>query len=175
MKICDETKIKIFILFLLENLTEKIDRDTLTEIILYDQTVNYFIYCDCLKELEKGGLIEISPKENGGEICTVSPLGKQVLGSLEGELLEDVKRKLLVSASRLLAMKKNPASPAAGIVPGDGGFFLDMSLSAQGKRMMSLSLYLDSFEEAEEMKAAFFDSPEEVYAMILARLTGKYR
>ena len=57
MKTWDETKIKIYILYLIENIHVPLDMNTVTEIILFDGTVNYFIYSECIRELVKSGLI----------------------------------------------------------------------------------------------------------------------
>ncbi|MBE6552415.1 MAG: DUF4364 family protein [Ruminococcaceae bacterium] len=172
MKTWDETKIKIYILYLIENIHVPLDMNTVTEIILFDGTVNYFIYSECIRELVKSGLI-IMKEEGEKEICVLSPVGKQVLDAVDGEVMDDVKKKLLVSASRFLAYKSSPSIASASIIPGDGGCFLELSIESQEKKMMSLSLYLDNFDEAETMRMKFESDPQVLYSAILSILSGK--
>lgn len=172
MKTWNETEIKICILYLIENIHVPLDMNTVTEIILFDGTVNYFIYSECIRELIKSGLI-VMKEEGEKEICTLSPIGRQVLEAVDGEVMEDVKNNLLVSASRFLAYKSNPSQISTSIVPGDGGCFLELSIESQEKKMMFLSLYLDNFNEADEMRTKFESDPQTLYSAILTFLTGK--
>ncbi len=172
MKTWNETEIKIYILYLIENIHVPLDMNTVTEIILFDGTVNYFVYSECIRELIKSGLI-LMKEEGEKEICVLSAVGKQVLEAVDGEVMADAKKKLLVSASRFLAYKSNPSEVNASIVSGDGGCFLELSIESQEKKMMFLSLYLDNFDEAEEMRAKFESDPQLLYSAVLSILSGK--
>jgi len=174
MKTWDETKIKIYILYLLDNIKEELDLNTVTEMILYDGTINYFIYSECIRELIKSGLILLKgDKEEDTEKCVLSEVGKQVLDAVDEDVMEDAKRKLLVSASRYLAYRGSNPHVKTSITPGDGGYFLELNIESQEKKMFSASLYLDSFDEADEMRERFERDPKVLYSAVLSILSGK--
>ncbi|MEA4832191.1 MAG: DUF4364 family protein [Oscillospiraceae bacterium] len=171
-KICDEKKVKIFILFLLDRLNCRLSGETLTEIILWDGTINYFVYCDCLRALANGGLVDAQGEEYN-EAYSITPLGKSVLEEVESDVLEDAKKKLLVSAARLLAFNSRGSRVESSVKTLDsGGYELSCAIHDDRYSLFELKLYLDNRGEAENMSNRFDEKAESIYRGVLALLTG---
>ena len=54
----DKNDIKIFILYLLKNLKYPLDFNTISDIVVQDEFVNYFDFAECFAELLDSGTIE---------------------------------------------------------------------------------------------------------------------
>ena len=100
-KINEESTIKVIILFLLDELKTPLSFQTLTEIILWDGSVNYFIFADCLDNLAQKGAVD---KETVGKetLYSINSFGKDILENVSDLLKDSIKTQMLRSATRLL-------------------------------------------------------------------------
>jgi len=171
-RINDEYKIKIFILYMLDNLDGELTYDTLNEIVLWDGTVNFFIYCDCFDDLLKKGAIS-SKVVSGEEVYSITPMGKDILSAVEGDLLEQVKKKLLTSAARLLAFKKNGSRSSTEVTKYKDGYSLECKIQDNKRELLSIKLYLDNLIEAELLRSRFDEKSEVIYRGVVALLSGE--
>ena len=51
----NDEKIKILLLYLLKELDQKLDFQTISEIIVWDGSINYFVFTDCFNKLVENG------------------------------------------------------------------------------------------------------------------------
>lgn len=173
-KIVDDNKIKIFILYLLNKLDREMDFNTLSEIILWDGTINYFYFAECFTKLIASGLV-LKSGEESEEVYKITELGREVLKSVEGDILTDVKEKILRSTARLLAYKRSGSSINAEIEKLEEGCLLKCSITDNNYQLLDFKLYLDNVEEANIMKQSFNNRAEIIYRGIIALLTGEAR
>lgn len=172
-RINDDYHIKIYILYLFEKLVGPFSQQTVAEIVLWDGTVNYFVFMDCLESLKQTELLVVrGTGEQGEELYGISEKGSQLLESVENSLLEETKRKVLHSAARLLAYRKDGSEVHAEVLPEGEGYILHLSVADRRYPLLDMRVYLDHVEEAEYFKSRFDERADIVYRGVLALLSG---
>ncbi|MBR5538893.1 MAG: DUF4364 family protein, partial [Clostridia bacterium] len=102
-RLSNKNDIKIFILYLLQNIQYSLDFPTINDIVVQNEYVNYFDFAECFAEiLDMGHIIEeIEEDETTGEQKTlyrISPLGSAVVSQLQSGLLRSIRERSLKSA-----------------------------------------------------------------------------
>lgn len=169
----NKNDIKVFILYLLENIGFPLEYSVINDLILQDGFVNYFDFADCFAELlELGNIEEIS---QGDEVLyQISKQGITVAEAFEGRLMSQMKEKSLKSAIRLLSFRHRGTKISFDFdnLPNDR-FISHCVISENGDELMRVDLKLESRYQLEKIRANFYDKPEIVYRGILAVLTGE--
>ncbi len=171
-RINDESTVKVIILYILDQLKTPLSFQTLTEIILWDGEVNYFIFADCLQDLTQKGALEKKKEGEGEELYSITPFGKGILDNVSGVLLASMKSQLMRSATRLLAFKKTGKNVSSAVEPENEGFRLTCSIKDSKFDLLEVKLYLDNIEEAQMLQKRFDEKAEHIYRSILALLSG---
>ena len=106
VNLTEKFEIKVFILYLLKNLDEPLDYDTISEIVVQDGFVNFFDFADCFADLVDAGQIDAFFE---GELPTylISSTGREAVSNVETRLYNTVRDQALRSAQRLLALRKD--------------------------------------------------------------------
>lgn len=165
----DKNDIKIFVLYLLDNIHYPLDYDTINDIVVQDEFVGYFDFAECFAELLDAGHIKEEIK-NGIAMYCITDMGSQVAAQLQSSILAPIREKSLKSALRILSFQKSKAEIKCSVdLREDGKYDFRCSI-VENKTVptMELHLVVDSAERAEKMKLNFLDKPEVVYKGILA-------
>lgn len=171
--ISEKTDVKIFILFLLDNIGYPLDEETLSEIILENGYVGYFDFAECFSELTDEGHI-VSADALGKSYYAISDLGHAIASELQGGILAPIREKSLRSALRILSFKKKNATLHSDVYETDEKkFCVRCRICESGRDALDVSLTLDTKEKAEQVKRNFLENPEEVYRGIMAVLSGQ--
>ena len=89
-----DDQIKLIILYLLNALDDSYDFQTLSEIIIWDGAINYFVFSQCFDELLNTGLIEKIDQENEIKpFYRISEIGKISIQEVEDTLLTFIKER----------------------------------------------------------------------------------
>lgn len=166
--------VKIFVLYLMENINYPLDLVTLNDIVMQTDYVMYLDFAEGFNEMLDDGLIEsVGSDEEGSELYGVTARGKVVAGELKSDILDTVLDQSLTAAFRYLDFRRRGVSVSCDIekVP-DGSYTLHCSFTENGKILFSCELSLDSLSRAERMKHNFFDRPENIYRGINALFAG---
>ena len=173
-RINDDYTIKVIILYLLRELGRPLSFSTLSEIIIYDGKVNYFVFASCLVDLADRGMVD-RVTEGKSDVYSINKLGLELLSDVEDGLLDSVKTRMLRSAARLFAFNRSGSLINSEIVPKNDGFDLICTIKDNKYDLVELKLYLDTKEEAAYLKSHFDDNAEIVYRGILALLSGEVK
>jgi len=168
-----DEEIKMIILYLLHELNDSFDFQTLSEIIVWDGSISYFVFSQCFDELISTGAIDkiqIDGKEEPQYV--ISSLGKEFIKEAKESILSFVKERIMRSATRLLAFKKDGTNVSALIEPKQSGYQLTCSISNKNFKLLEINMYLDNLEEAELLQRNFETKAERVYSNLLAQLSG---
>lgn len=166
-----DDEIKLIILYLLNELDEDFDFQTLSEIIVWDGSISYFVFSQCFDELI--GTAAIEKKEiNGETLYSISALGRDFIKEAKDSILKFVKERIMRSATRLLAFKKDGTNVSSKIEPKNSGYQLSCSISNKKFSLLEVNMYLDNREEAELLQQNFEKQAERVYSSLLAQLSG---
>lgn len=167
----DKTDIKVFILFLLDNIDYPLDFDTIHDIVTESGYVGDFDFAECFsKLLELGHILE--DQENGVTYYLISPTGKIVSAELQSKLMLSIREKSLKIAMRFLSFRKRNATPASAIERReDGKYVFHCEIADPVGKLLSVDIAMASRLQAEEMKKKFDKDPEDVYRRLLSVLT----
>lgn len=169
----DKTEIKIFILFLLDELKYPLDDVTISAVIRENDYVGMFDFAECFSELCELGHIK-EEKTQAGKRYVISESGHMVAAELQDTIMESIRRKSRRSALRLLSLHKRNAVPSATFYATDNGRYLfTASIAEREETVFHISMEVSSLGEAERMRQKFQESPEEVCRGIMAVLTGE--
>ena len=100
-ELTDKFAIKVFILYLMSNIDEPIDFETVNDIVVQDEFVNYFDFSICFAELVDVQQIT-ETEQDGKKLYSISVSGREAVSSVEETLYSDIKDKALRSALRIL-------------------------------------------------------------------------
>ncbi len=167
--ISSKLEIKFLILYIAARVVEPVPFETMQELSMCDNGVDYFAFSECLADLVRtehltlrDGLYAITDKGRRNSAVCESSLPYSVRIAAEQKLAlcnEQLKRRALVKAS---------------VVPRDrGGYEVSLSLSDELDELMNLKLLVTRQDMALELQKRFRESAEELYAGILAELYGK--
>ena len=171
LKIEDKIDIKIFILYLLNNVGDPLEFNTINDMVLQDEYVNYFDFAFCFSELLEAG--QIDEFENGETpLYFISASGKETLASYESSLLPIIKERALKSALRLVAFNRSGSRIVTNITECGDGFTLHCALVDKTKTLFSVDLYVAEREYAEKLKANFIERAEIIFRGSLSLLSG---
>ncbi len=168
------SNVKIFVLYLLENINYPLDFFTINDIVMQTDYVMYLDFAEGFGEMLDGGLIEkIKLDGEEDELYFVTPKGRCVARELHGDILSTILDQSLTKALRYLDFKKRGVVPKCTVEKlDDGRYSVNCSFTEQKEIIFSQSLTVDTEDRALRMKANFYERPEAIYKGVLALMAG---
>ena len=165
--------LKIFLLFLLDNIRYPIDRTTVMSIIEENIEDISLDYEQSLVELADSGHLLFDQIGNE-QYYMISDKGRAVAAELYDNLDERFREKSLRSAIKHISLSKSGASIKAYVEETESHRFR-VTLEAYDRfgDLMKTSLTLNSMAEAEQIRKNFEAKPDGVYRGILFSATGR--
>lgn len=170
-ELTDKFAIKVFILYLMSNIDEPIDFETVNDIVVQDEFVNYFDFSICFAELVDVQQI-IETERDGKKLYSISDSGREAVSSVEETLYSDVKDKALRSALRILALKRTGNKVYTGIKECPGGYIVECKIEDREKILFRSEVFVPDKVFAEKMKLNTEERAEIIYKGSLALLSG---
>ena len=165
-----KNEIKILICYLLASVGAPLSKSDIISIIQDNGLANYFEVTDCLAELaEKGNVIT---KGESNELCTASDTARMIAKQLDTALPPVVRDKAVAAAINLLAKAKRESENTVEIMKTEHGYHVICHISGGEMDLMNFTLYVPDLYQAHMVKSEFQRSPETVYRMLLALVTG---
>lgn len=171
MKLQNHIDVKVFILYLLNNVGQPLEFTTVNDIVLQDEFVGYFDFALCFSELlEKGQILEMGEENN--RLYSISDSGRETLESYEGSLLPIIKERALRSALRLIAFNRSGNRIVSSITEVNNGYNLHCGIVDKEKTLFSVDVFLSEKSYAEKLKANYDDRAEIIFRGALSLLSG---
>lgn len=167
------TDLKVFLLFLLEQIRYPIDRTTLINIISENTEEIVFDYDASLAELSD--LEHIWYDEIDGEkYYMISDSGRMVAGELIDSIDSELREKSVKSAIKYMSLARRGARIESSITETESGKYrVKMKISDDGGELLNTEVTVSSRNEAEKIRSTFTSRPDAVYRGILFSLTGR--
>ncbi len=164
--------VKIFVLYLMENINYPLDFVTLNDIVMQTDYVMYLDLAEAFGELLDGGLLERSERD-GEEVFTVTERGRCVARELKSDILPGILDRALAAALRYLNFKERGIIPRCSVErTEDGRFSVICSFAERGTVIFSQTLVVDTEDRARRMQSNFYERPEAIYRGVHALLSG---
>lgn len=167
------TDLKVFLLFLLDNIRYPIEKTTVLSIIEENTDEISLDYEQCLNELVSSE--HLLYDEIGGEkYYMISDKGRLVASELYDSLDKEFRERSLRSAIKHVSLSKSGASINAYVYETENKRF-KVTLEAYDRdgELMKTSLTVNSRAEAEQIKRNFESKPDGVYRGVLFSATGR--
>ncbi|MDD2955907.1 MAG: DUF4364 family protein [Oscillospiraceae bacterium] len=165
-------EIKILVCYLLDQIKEAMTFEQIHEALLAKGLVNYFELADALSELLESGHIRTVDCIKDSDAYQLTPLGLETSHTFQSSLPTTVRDKAVRSARNLLARKKRETENLVSITRAMDGYIVDMTICDIGSDLLSLSLFMPTEEEAQQVRRRFLRDPLLVYKGVLALMTG---
>ena len=167
------TDLKVFLLFLLDNIRYPIDRSTVMTIVEENTDDISLDYDQSLGELTDSGHILYDEVE-GEKYYMISDKGRAVASELYDSLDAGFRERSLRSAIKHISLSKSGASIKSYIEKTEiGRYRVTMEAFDKFGELMSTSLTVNSLAEAEQIKKNFESKPDGVYRGVLFSATGR--
>lgn len=164
--------VKIFVLYLMENINYPLDFVTLNDIVMQTDYVMYLDFAEAFHEMLDGDLLEKLVVE-GEELYVITEKGRCVARELKSDLLPSILDRSLSAALRYLNFQKRGIVAKCQIEPlEDGTYSVCASFTENGKLIFSQTLTVDTLNRAERMKNNFYERPEAIYRGVVALMAG---
>ena len=164
--------VKIFVLYLMENINYPLDFVTLNDIVMQTDYVMYLDFAEAFGEMLDGDLV-MKLEVEGEELYTVTEKGRCVARELKSDLLPSLLDRSLSAALRYINFKKRGVTAKCVIEPTeDGRYRVSCTFEEKKVCIFSQTLVVDSQNRAERMKANFYERPEAIYRGVMALMAG---
>ena len=164
--------VKIFVLYLMENINYPLDFVTINDIVMQTDYVMYLDFAEAFGEMQDGGLIAQVDTE-GEQTYVVTEKGRMVARELKSDLLPSILDRSLSAALRYLSFRKRGIVARCTIEKTeDGRFAVNSSFEENKVCIFSQRLVVDTLDRAERMKENFYERSEAIYRGVLALMSG---
>ena len=167
------TDLKVFLLFLLDNIRYPIDGSTVISIVEENTDDISLDYEQCLGELADSGHLLFDEIE-GEKYYMISDKGRAIASELYDNLDAGFRERSLRSAIKHVSLSKSGASIKSYVEKTDNGRYrVTMEAYDRYGELMKTSLTVNSLAEAEQIKKNFEAKPDGVYRGVLFSATGR--
>lgn len=167
------TDIKVFILFLLNNLGYPIDYTAVIGMISENTEELLIDYDECLRELVDDGHL-LYDEYNGERYYMISDTGRMIAAELYDSLDKEFRETSLRYAAKYTSLSKTGSSINAEVSEAEGGRYrVTLRASDSIGEVLSLSITVNSQKEAERIRLNYEAKPDGVYRGILFSATGR--
>ncbi len=168
-----ETDIKVFLLFLLDNIGYPLEYEMILSIVAENTDDISFDYSECLTELVESGHLELDDLD-GDSYFSMTKKGRMVAAELYDTIDKGFRERSLRSAIQYISLTDSGKSINSYITETESKRYV-VTLEAADRfgEVMSLSLTVNSREEAEMIKSNYDTKPENVYRGVLFSATGR--
>ena len=166
--------VKIFVLYLMQNINYPLDYVTLNDIVMQNDYVMYIDFAEAFHEMLDADPIEICDHNEAGDpLYLVTNKGRIVATELRSEILTSLLDKSLECALRYLDFKKRGIKISCKVEKReDGRYEVICIIKEKEDIIMQNSIVVDSLNRAKRMEDNFRDHPEVVYKGVMALLSG---
>ena len=167
------TDIKVFLLFILDNLGYALEHETILEIVEENTGVMSLDYAECLRELVRSGHLLF---EDFGEekYYMISDKGRLVSSELYDTLDKGFRERSLRLAAKRVSLIESGAGTRASITEtSNKRYRVTLEAFDRFGELMSISVTVNSRREAEVIKQNFEAKPDGVYRGVLFSVTGR--
>ncbi len=167
-----KSNVKIFILYLMDNINYPLSFSLLNDIIRQTDYVMYLDFAEALPEMVEHGLVE--ENVDGSEpTYSVTRKGRIVVRELNTDILSSILEKSMVAALRYLDFSKRGIETACTVekTP-ELDYKVTCAVKEKGRVIFSTFVHVSSSAEAEKMRKNFYERPEAVFKGSIALLEG---
>ena len=167
------TDIKVFLLFLLNNIGYPIDHTSVIGMVSENTEEILIDYDECLRELADDGHL-LFDEYAGEKYYMISDTGRMIASELCDNIDREFRERSLKYAAKYASLSKNGSSIESSVtVLEDKRCKVTLAAYDSRGEIMSTSIVVNSREEAERIRKNFEAKPDGVYRGVLFSMTGR--
>ena len=164
--------VKIFVLYLLENINYPLDFITINDVVMQTDYVMYLDFAEAFHEMVEMNLIQ-KIEVDDDEYFLITDRGRLVARELKSDILASLLDRALSKALRFLDFKKRDVVARCTVEKTDDGrYAVSCSFTEKGVLIFSQTLVVDTENRAERMRDNFYERPEVIYKGVNALMAG---
>ena len=172
-KLKSQTDIKVFLMFLLDNINRPVDFTTITEIIMENVDEVTLDYETSLRELADDGHL-LFDEIDGEKYFMISESGRRVASELYDTLDKEFREKSIHYAIKHISLSESGAKIKSFVTETENKRFkVTLEATDSVGEIMSTSITVNSRSEAEMIKKNYDSKPDAVYRRIFFAITGR--
>ncbi|MDR0671116.1 MAG: DUF4364 family protein [Oscillospiraceae bacterium] len=169
-----KTDLKIFVLYVMRHVPDPVTFDQMSEMVLIDDNINYFLYCECVAELLEGGLMRKETAENGRETYRITPRGGETGRIVESSVPFSLRRAAKETVLIVLNRIQRHARLEAHVIERDGEPLASLKMTDGRDAILQMELMTGSHAQAREICGNFLLHAEHIVDRVLRSLLTPY-
>ena len=167
------TDMKVFLLFLLDNIGYPLEHGTIIDIVQENTDEISLDYDECLRQLVSSEHL-LYDEVDGERYYMISDSGRLIAAELYDRLDPAFREASIRSAAKHISLSRSKATISSKIVElSDKRFELTVGAKDSQGKLFSLTLTVNSRDEADRMVSAYERDPDSIYRGILFCMSGK--
>ncbi len=167
-----KSNVKIFILYLMDNINYPLSFTELNDVIRQTDYVMYLDFAEALPEMVE---YELVSEDRSGEdaMYEITKKGRIVVRELNSDIISSILEKSMTAALRFLDFSKRGIESDFLIekTP-EQDYKVTATIKEKGREIFRTVLHVTSYTEAERMRRNFYERPEVIFKGSIALLEG---
>ena len=172
----DKRTVKIFVLYLLENINYPLELCTVSDIVMQTDYVMFLDFAESFNEMVDDGLVEaVGRTEAGDDLYIITDHGRTVAQTLKSDVLPAVLDKSLAAAFRYLDFARRGILSECEVINENamtGECDVHVRMLEKKRVLFEATLHVDSKDRASRMQRHFAEKPDVIYRGFNALLSG---
>ena len=165
----DSMDVKVLVLYIMDRVAAPINFDTLTELVMGCEEVDYFLFAQEVDDLVNTEHLLLT--DDG--LYSATEKGRVNGKAMEDSLSTVIRGKASRAVGALNATLRREAQVTAKLVDDpDGRCHVELGLADDAGSIFSLSLIAPTKEEGQKIVRRYHDTPEDIFNAILTLLQG---
>lgn len=155
--------INLIVCYIIANIKAKVTAQNIIDTMDEGMIANHFEVSNAISKLKSQGVI--SEKQDGS--LELNGSDKAMIDLVEKDLPLTLRDKSIKICQRLIAKETYQRENKAEIIPCDGGYNVNLTVSDKNNDFMSLTLFAATLTQAEVIKEKFITNPVRVYENLI--------
>ena len=164
-------EIIILICYILATVNRPVTFDQLNIALQKQQLINYFEFASTIEYLRRSGHIQ-GEKQDKTEYFYLTDLGRSTAQTFELSLPAAVKERGVQALENVLRLIRRQQENRVDIEQKKDGYVVTLTIPDRGSDLLSLSIFMPTQKDCEEIRKRFLNDPMLVYKGVFALLTG---
>ena len=167
-------EIKILICNILSETKTNISKEQLNLALQINETVNYFNFCQAMKELFNSNHIIENENKNGKIILNLTKIGEETAKIFKNKISKKLIEKILKTLEEILKEEHENKNKKIRIKSKNDGYIVKLTLEEIKSNLMDVELFCPNLKTAEHVKNQMKLKTTEIYKSILAIVNDDY-
>ena len=169
--ITDQERARLLILYGLKSLGQLIPYDSLVELMIDSEEINYFDFVNDFDALIASGHID-SFEDNGVKVVCITPIGEETLETLEKRIPYSIREKTAKNAIKITSKLRFKSQVYADTAETEKGYTVTCNILEEDEPMLKLTLGVANKMQAQSIAESFEKDPQKYYSSIIELFVG---